>query len=712
MPTPYTPIQDYYQLRHTIGSGGFAKVKLAHHILTGEKVAVKIMDKAALGPDLPRVQIEIEAMKTLTHQHVCKLYQVLETDTKIFMVLEYCPGGELFDYIVAKDRLPEEEARVFFRQIVSAVAYIHTEGYAHRDLKPENLLLDEAHNLKLIDFGLCAKPKGGMDHQLSTCCGSPAYAAPELIQGDEYLGAEADVWSMGVLLYALMCGFLPFDDDNVGALYRKIRKGQYEIPDWLSPQSVDLINVMLQVNPKLRINVKELLCHPWLTEGLAEPIDYRTKYNNNNIDEDCITEMSIHFKKSKNTMINIIKDWKYDDITATYFLLLNKKRRGKPCRILVPPVLSPRHAPDTPLADITDKVSGNMADLPDDIFNLMGPSTPLKDSKKNSNKDEDFIIGRRTRKERDNDDDADISPPEEKKKKKDDDYMFVRPDPMYSSGRYRRGGTPAKHGKVATGVVKHTTPLKDRRRSKTPPPIPVCRATPPIKLMQPIKDGGAGPRSVDDNLCGLGTFSPERRTPSVERHIDMANLIASSEKRRRPGSAKKVFGSIEKRLDRMIGLLTPSKRKTSVAEEPRQLKTVLAEGMEGTLDKMKGLKDLVTPDKWKSSSTSSEEGPRQLRKGDLDLLSVKITSSLSAEHIVSELSQEARKKYMLCKEKGFGVRCKRVDARGKPTLLFDMEVCQMPSPQSNLLGVRCKRVKGDTFDYKKACEDVLRGAKL
>eukprot|EP00058_Branchiostoma_floridae_P028251 XP_002613742.1 hypothetical protein BRAFLDRAFT_123883 [Branchiostoma floridae] len=663
MPTPYTPIQEYYQLRHTIGSGGFAKVKLAHHILTGEKVAVKIMDKAALGPDLPRVQIEIEAMKTLTHQHVCKLYQVLETDTKIFMVLEYCPGGELFDYIVAKDRLPEEEARVFFRQIVSAVAYIHTEGYAHRDLKPENLLLDETHNLKLIDFGLCAKPKGGMDHQLSTCCGSPAYAAPELIQGDEYLGAEADVWSMGVLLYALMCGFLPFDDDNVGALYRKIRKGQYEIPDWLSPQSVDLINVMLQVNPKLRINVKELLCHPWLTEGLAEPIDYKTKYSNNHIDDDCITEMSIHFKKSRNTMVNIIKDWKYDDITATYFLLLNKKRRGKPCRILVPPVLSPKHAPDTPLADITDKVSGNLADLPDDIFNLMGPSTPLKDSKKNSNGNDDFIIGRRTRKERDSEDDADISPPEEKKTKKDDDYMFVRPDPLYSSGRYRRGGTPAKQGKVVTGVVKNITPLKDR-------------------------------------------------TPSVERHIDMANLIASSDKRRRPGSAKKVFGSIEKRLDRMIGLLTPSKRKASVAEEPRQLKTVLAEGMEGTLDKMKELKDLVTPDKWKSSSTSSEEGPRKLRKGDLDLLSVKITSSLSAEHIVAELSQEARKKFMLCKEKGYNVRCKRVDARGKPTLLFDMEVCQMPSPQSNLLGVRCKRVKGDTFDYKKACEDVLRGAKL
>ncbi|NXJ81800.1 MELK kinase, partial [Trogon melanurus] len=202
----YEEILKYYEIHETIGTGGFAKVKLARHLLTGERVAIKIMDKVALGGDLPRVKVEIDAMKNLRHQHICQLYHVIETSRKIFMVLEYCPGGELFDYIISKDRLSEEEARVFFRQIVSAVAYVHSQGYTHRDLKPENLLIDEDHNLKLIDFGLCAKPKGGLDYHLQTCCGSPAYAAPELVQGKAYIGSEADIWSMGVLLYAVLCG--------------------------------------------------------------------------------------------------------------------------------------------------------------------------------------------------------------------------------------------------------------------------------------------------------------------------------------------------------------------------------------------------------------------------------------------------------------------------------------------------------------------------
>uniref|UniRef100_A0A4W3HL91 Maternal embryonic leucine zipper kinase n=1 Tax=Callorhinchus milii TaxID=7868 RepID=A0A4W3HL91_CALMI len=258
--------------------GGFAKVKLAHHILTREKVAVKIMDKESLGADLPRVQTEIEAMKNLSHQHVCRLYHVIETSQKIFMILEYCPGGELFDYIIAKDRLSEEETRTFFRQIVSAVAYVHSQGYAHRDLKPENLLIDEDHNLKLIDFGLCAKPKGGLDYQLMTCCGSPAYAAPELIQGKAYIGSEADIWSMGVLLYALLCGFLPFDDDNIVTLYRKIIKGKYSIPKWLSPGSELILKQMLQVDPSRRVSVKQLLNHPWLMQGYSSPVEWHTRY--------------------------------------------------------------------------------------------------------------------------------------------------------------------------------------------------------------------------------------------------------------------------------------------------------------------------------------------------------------------------------------------------------------------------------------------------
>ncbi|NXQ95590.1 MELK kinase, partial [Sagittarius serpentarius] len=135
----YEEVLKYYELRESIGAGGFAKVKLAKHLLTGEKVAIKIMDKVALGDDLPRVKTEADAMKNLDHQHICRLYHVMETSKRIFMVLEYCPGGELFDHIISKDRLSEEEARVFFRQIVSAIAYVHSQGYAHRDLKPVSL---------------------------------------------------------------------------------------------------------------------------------------------------------------------------------------------------------------------------------------------------------------------------------------------------------------------------------------------------------------------------------------------------------------------------------------------------------------------------------------------------------------------------------------------------------------------------------------------
>ncbi|NXI57709.1 MELK kinase, partial [Chloroceryle aenea] len=202
----YDEVLKYYELRETIGRGGFGKVKLAQHHLTGEKVAIKMLDKVCLGNELPRVKLEIDALKNLSHQHICRIYHVIETTKKIFMVLEYCSGGELFDYIISKERLSEEEARVFFRQIVSAIAYVHSQGYAHRDIKPENLLIDGDNKLKLIDFGLCAKPKGGLDYHLHTCCGSPSYAAPELIQGKAYIGSEADIWSMGVLLYALLCG--------------------------------------------------------------------------------------------------------------------------------------------------------------------------------------------------------------------------------------------------------------------------------------------------------------------------------------------------------------------------------------------------------------------------------------------------------------------------------------------------------------------------
>lgn len=329
----YTDLDGLYQVRETIGSGGFAKVKLGLHILTGEKVAIKIMDKNFLADEIPRVRMEIEAMKVLMHQNICKLYQVIETKDKFFMILEHCSEGELFDYIVASDRLPEDEARLFFRQIISAVAYVHEQGFVHRDLKPENLLLDEDQNLKLIDFGLCTQPKGGMQSQLDTCCGSPAYAAPELIDGKQYVGSEADLWSMGVLLYVMLCGCLPFDGNNTTFLYKKIQAGKYEVPDYLSNESADVISKLLQVDPKCRATIKDLMEDPWVTEESNDPLSCRSQYRSDVLDDDCLTLLSDFHAKPKDELRQLILAWNYDYLTATYLLLLNKKTKGKPLRL-------------------------------------------------------------------------------------------------------------------------------------------------------------------------------------------------------------------------------------------------------------------------------------------------------------------------------------------------------------------------------------------
>lgn len=239
----------------------------------------------------------------------------------------------MFDYIVAKDRLSESEARFFFRQIISALAYIHSKGYAHRDLKPENLLLDDNQCLKLIDFGLCAKPKGGMENLLSTCCGSPAYAAPELICGKSYLGAEADLWSMGVLLYALLCGYLPFDDDNINLLYKKIQTGKYELPSWLSPDSINLLNDLLQIDPKKRITMPQLVYHPWVLKGYSSSVDWQTRYYFKDLDRECLAEIALYFNKPLKEVHDHISTWNYDFLTATYYLLVFMKMQGKPAKI-------------------------------------------------------------------------------------------------------------------------------------------------------------------------------------------------------------------------------------------------------------------------------------------------------------------------------------------------------------------------------------------
>ncbi|KAG9033336.1 Protein kinase [Tulasnella sp. UAMH 9824] len=256
-----------YKLVRTVGEGTFGKVKLAIHSLTGHKVAMKFISKAKINAMKMRTRVsrEVEYLRMLRHPHIIKLYEVISTPTDIIMVIEYA-GGELFNYIVEHGKMSESQARRFFQQIMTAISYSHQLKIVHRDLKPENVLLDENLNVKIVDFGLSNIMTDG--DFLKTSCGSPNYAAPEVISGKLYAGPEIDVWSCGVILYVMLCGRLPFEDENVPQLFHKISSGIYHLPTYLSPDAKSIIQGMLAVDPVKRLTVPEILSLPWFNVDL------------------------------------------------------------------------------------------------------------------------------------------------------------------------------------------------------------------------------------------------------------------------------------------------------------------------------------------------------------------------------------------------------------------------------------------------------------
>lgn len=270
------------------------QVKLAEHVTTGHKVAVKILNRAKIvALDMgEKVKREINILQRCTHPHIIRLYEVIDTPTDIFVVMEYVSNGELFDYIVSKGRLAPDEARHFFHQIISGVEYCHYHHIVHRDLKPENLLLDADNNIKIADFGLSNVMRDG--EFLRTSCGSPNYAAPEVISGHLYAGPEVDVWSCGVILYALLCGSLPFDDESIPNLFKKIKSGMYSLPSHLSQLARDLIPRMLVVDPMKRITVPEVRLHNWFQQKLPPYLRHapdRIENLERLIDEDTVDDV-------------------------------------------------------------------------------------------------------------------------------------------------------------------------------------------------------------------------------------------------------------------------------------------------------------------------------------------------------------------------------------------------------------------------------------
>ena len=255
-----------YIIKRTIGEGTFSKVKLGINKITNEKVAIKILEKSKIveKDDLDRILREMKIITELNHQNVIKVHEMCESNEYFLIIMEYCEGGELFNYIVENQRLSEEETAYFFYQLINGIEYIHSKGIVHRDLKPENLLLDENKVLKIIDFGLSNFYNGTY---LSTPCGSPCYASPEMVSGKSYNGFYIDVWSTGIILFAMMCGYLPFEDPDNDILFKKILAGRLHYPSHLSPLAKDIMKRILVKDPEKRIKIEEIKEHEFYLIG-------------------------------------------------------------------------------------------------------------------------------------------------------------------------------------------------------------------------------------------------------------------------------------------------------------------------------------------------------------------------------------------------------------------------------------------------------------
>ncbi|VDK82068.1 unnamed protein product [Litomosoides sigmodontis] len=680
--SPYAALEGLYVLHDELGSGGFGKVRLATHLLTSQKVAIKIINKLKIKKeDLPRIRTELDALMLLSHQNICRLYQCIETPLKFFIVMEYCSGGEMFDYIVKKERLEESEARHFFRQLVQAIAYVHSMGFAHRDLKPENLLLTEDLQLKLIDFGLCAKPPLGLSQFLHTCCGSPAYAAPELIQGLPYKGHQVDIWSMGVLLYTLLCGCLPFEDDNVQRLYSKIAAGRYYQPNYISPLSKDLLKSLLQVNPEKRITISKLIVHPWINKKYTQTLKWKSIYDKNIVDEEVVRELAVHFGQSYARMETLVKEWKFDYLTATYRLLLQQKRRGMN---FVLPVLKPMDGAADPQQIVLSSQTIH-ASLDNDLNNSGLDENDLMLSEVDGATSKANYMRKSFEKE------STISPLSTQYDK-NLSYAYA----MLNMPSIHSGSSPKQ--RAACGIRQennfcsaqsiYATPARNRMKPQCgigfdsrfyyravdkenlhPATTRVCGPSVKICDERPKSNLYATPLRVP------ASYSPSAkiRSHSMDRNETSSHTPGACpvhtprSSSKTPRLRQRVFASLERQADKMFNLLTPRRIKNNQPEMLKQTKT---------------------------------------------MVNVSITSSKNPDRVRRELIRVFAEQNITTENHGWKISGRRKDEFNR-VMTVELEVVWIEmGNKERLVGVKRKRLNGDAFLYKKVCEQVLQLAGL
>ncbi|XP_058016583.1 serine/threonine-protein kinase MARK2 isoform X9 [Ahaetulla prasina] len=656
-----------YRLLKTIGKGNFAKVKLARHVLTGKEVAVKIIDKTQLNSSsLQKLFREVRIMKVLNHPNIVKLFEVIETDKTLYLVMEYASGGEVFDYLVAHGRMKEKEARAKFRQIVSAVQYCHQKFIVHRDLKAENLLLDADMNIKIADFGFSNEFTFG--NKLDTFCGSPPYAAPELFQGKKYDGPEVDVWSLGVILYTLVSGSLPFDGQNLKELRERVLRGKYRIPFYMSTDCENLLKKFLILNPSKRGTLEQIMKDRWMNVGheddelkpYVEPLpDYKDPRR---------TELMISMGYTREEIQESLVSQKYNEVMATYLLLGYKNSELDNDSSTLKPRPQPELANSTvpsPSHKVQRSVSANPKQrrLSDQVPNI---PTSTSYSKKTQAAN------------------AENKRPEEEReagRSKAGSTVKVPASPLPSLERKKSTPMPSTNSVLSTSTNRsRNSPMLDRaslgqnsiqngKDSTAPQRAPVASPS-AHNISSALPERTNFPRGIQSrSTFHAGQLRPVRDQQNLSYGLTPASPSGNSQGRR--GASGSLF----------------SKFTSKFVRRPHMMGS--GGGGEKDRDENRDAKPRSLRFTWSMKTTSSME-PNEMMK--------EIRKVLDANSCQCELQE----KYMLL--------CMHGAPGHEAFVQWEMEVCKLP--RLSLNGVRFKRISGTSMAFKNIASKIANELKL